>query len=212
VVVPEVTVFLGDADGAYRVGLGASLEAQGFVVCGEAATAMHSLRGCITTMPRLCVLDVNLPGGAVVAAGEIARALPSAGIVMLAAREDDGDLFGSLAAGAVGYLLKDTPPERIGAALRGVLAGEAALPRALVARLITEFRERILRRRAGMPVPLTTREWQVLELLGQGSTTTEIASQLDVAPVTVRSHVSSLMRKLAVSTREEALALYESPH
>ena len=63
-----------------------------------------------------------------------------------------------------------------------------------------------------MPVPLTTREWQVLELMGQGSTTSEIATQLDVTPVTVRSHVSSLMRKLAVTTRDEALALYGSAH
>jgi DNA-binding NarL/FixJ family response regulator len=121
-------------------------------------------------------------------------------------------LFGSLAAGAIGFLPKDIAPDRMAAALRGVLAGEAALPRTLVARLIGEFRDRLLRRRAGVAVPLTPREWQVLELMGQGSTTTEIAAQLDVTPVTVRSHVSSLMRKLAVTTREEALAFYASSY
>ena len=208
----DPTVFVADASTAFCTAVVVTLEAAGFRVCGTAQTADDALDGCVATTPHLCVLDIDLPGGGVVAAGEIAHQVPTTAIVMLAATERDADLFGSLVAGAVGYLLKDTPPDRLAAALRGVLAGEAALPRVLVARVISEFRDRILRRRAGMPVPLTTREWQVLELMGQGSTTSEIATQLDVTAVTVRSHVSSLMRKLAVSTREEALALYESPH
>ena len=206
----DATVFVADASAAFCIGVGMTLEAAGFRVCGEARTALEAVERCVATAPRICLLDVDLPGGGVVAAGEIAHRVPATAIVMLAATERDADVFGSLAAGAAGYLLKDTPPERMAAALRGVLAGEAALPRALVARLITEFRERILRRRAGMAVPLTTREMQVLELMGQGSTTSEIATQLDITPVTVRSHVSSLMRKLAVSTRGDVLALYGS--
>ena len=208
----DATVFVADADMIFSTTSAVTLAMHGFTVCGTARTAEQAIDGCVATTPRLCLLDVDLPGGGVKAAGEIAHRVPSTAIVMLATRERDADLFGSVAAGAAGYLLKDTPPDRIAAALRGVLAGEAALPRALVARLITEFRDRIIRRRAGMPVPLTAREWQVLELMGQGSTTSEIATQLDVTPVTVRSHVSSLMRKLAVTTRAEALALYGSAH
>jgi DNA-binding NarL/FixJ family response regulator len=208
----DATVFVADAHTAFCTAAAVTLEAHGFRVCGTAHTAADAVNGCLATAPTFCLVDVDLPGGGVVAAGEIAHKMPATSVVVLATTERDADLFGSLAAGAAGYLLKDIAPERMAAALRGVLVGEAALPRTLVARLIGEFRDRLLRRRAGMTVPLTPRECQVLELMGQGSTTTEIAIQLDVTPVTVRSHVSSLMRKLAVSTRKEALAFYTSSY
>jgi len=205
-------VFLADAHTTFCTAVAVTLEAHGFRVCGMAHTCVEAVELCTAMAPSLCLVDVDLPGGGVVAAGEIAHHVPATAVVMLASTERDADLFGSLAAGADGYLLKDIAPDRMVAALRGVLAGEAALSRTLVARLIDEFRDRLLRRRAGVAVPLTRREWQVLELMGQGSTTTEIATQLDVTPVTLRSHVSSLMRKLAVSTREEALAFYSSAY
>jgi DNA-binding NarL/FixJ family response regulator len=205
----DTSVFVADGHTTFRTAVAVTLEAHGFRVAGSAHTADDAVDGCILTAPRLCLVDVDLPGGGVVAAGEIAHKVPTTAVVMLATIERDADLFGSLAAGAAGYLPKDIAPECMAAALRGVLAGEAALSRALVARLITEFRERIRRRRSGLGAPLTTREWQVLELMGQGSSTIEIAAVLDVTPVTVRSHISSLMRKLAVSTREQVVALYE---
>ncbi len=97
---------------------------------------------------------------------------------MLTVSRNDSDLFDSLRAGAAGYLLKDTDPERLPDALRGVIAGEAAVPRALVARLIDEFRSRGTRRRlpliGGRGVELTSREWEVLDLMAEGLTTAQI--------------------------------------
>jgi len=98
-------------------------------------------------------------------------------------------------------------------ALRGVLDGEAALPRGLVARLIDEFRTRGKRRRLPLMrqrgVELTEREWEVLELLHDGLSTAAIAERLGISPVTVRRHVSEILKKLRVTSREEAVRLLE---
>jgi DNA-binding NarL/FixJ family response regulator len=158
------------------------------------------------------LLDVNMPGNGIAAAARIHAALPETAVVMLTVSNDNNDLFDALRAGASGYLLKDTDPARLPFALRGVLEGEAALPRALVARLIDEFRDReqrrvsLLKRRS---VELTSREWQVLELLRTGLTTGEIADQLVISRVTVRTHVSAILKKLQVGNRKAALQLFE---
>src|SRR5205823_7134079 len=108
----------------------------------------------------------------------IARELPESAVVMLTVSRTDTDLFNALRAGASGYLLKDIDPARLPLALRGVLDGEAALPRRLVALLIEEFRERKRRRRLPLvgrrSVELTDRESEVLEAMRQGPTTYEI--------------------------------------
>jgi DNA-binding NarL/FixJ family response regulator len=124
---------------------------------------------------------------------------------------DDADLFQALAAGARGYLLKDTDPDRLAHALEGVVNGEAALPRALVMRLVDEFRLRdeADSRRRGPLAQLTPREWEILELLRSGLTTNQVAAQLFVTPVTVRSHVSAILRKLRVPDRAAAISLFE---
>jgi DNA-binding NarL/FixJ family response regulator len=157
------------------------------------------------------LLDVNMPGNGIVAASLIIERLPTTAVVMLTVSERDEDLFNALRAGACGYLLKDTPATRLPTALRGVLEGEAALPRALVTRLITQFRAGGARPgfKAGrdLGVELTPREWQVLELLREELPTAEIASRLGVSPVTVRSHVTAIFKKLHVSSREEVKRL-----
>src|SRR4029453_19150290 len=145
------------------------------------------------------------------AAGDISERLPETAIVMLTVSRDDADLFDALRAGAAGYLLKDIDRRQLPADLRGVLAGEAPLPRALVTKLIEEFRERGRRRKvllAERPgVQLRQREWEILELLAEGLSTAEIASRLFIAEVTVRTHVSSILKKLRVPTREAAVEL-----
>jgi DNA-binding NarL/FixJ family response regulator len=132
---------------------------------------------------------------------------------MLTVSTDAGDLFDALRAGASGYLLKDADPTRLPHALRGVLDGEAALPRTLTARLIEEFRERGRRRRLRLgrrrTVELTPREWDVLELLNERRTTAEMADRLTISPVTVRRHVSEILHKLRVPDRAAALRLLE---
>jgi DNA-binding NarL/FixJ family response regulator len=94
-----------------------------------------------------------------------------------------------------------------------VLSGEAALPRGLVARLIEEFRTRGKRRRLPLMrqrgVELTDREWEVLELLHDGCSTAEIGTRLKISPVTVRRHVSEILKKLRVTSRAEAIRLVD---
>jgi DNA-binding NarL/FixJ family response regulator len=92
-----------------------------------------------------------------------------------------------------------------------VVNGEAALPRALVMRLVEEFRVRDESdsRRRGPLAQLTPREWEILELLRNGLTTNQVAAQLFVTPVTVRSHVSAILRKLRVPDRAAAISLFE---
>jgi DNA-binding NarL/FixJ family response regulator len=154
---------------------------------------------------------VQLTGGGNRAATEILRALPGTRVVMLSASSADVDMFEALLAGASGYLLKDSDAERLPFALRGVLRGEAALPRMLTARLIEEFRAREQRRRGlslpGRQVQLSDREWEVLDLMRDGCSTGEIAGRLAISPVTVRRHVQAVLQKLGVPGRCEALKL-----
>ena len=194
-----------------------ALEGRGFAVCAEASDGPGAVEAALRHHPAACLLDIHMPGSGIRAAAEITRHLPETAVVMLTVSRDDADLFDALRAGAAGYLLKDTDPERLPNALRGVLAGEAALPRNLVARLMEEFRARDSRRRlplvgAGPGVELTRRQWEVLDLLRQNHTTGEIATRLGIANVTVRRHVGAILRKLRVETRKDALALLDEGH
>jgi DNA-binding NarL/FixJ family response regulator len=206
-------VLIADDHPPTRAGVKAALESDGFVVCAQAADARAAIEAARSEQPDVCLLDIHMPGDGIHAAETISRELPDAAVVMLTVSRTDTDLFNALRAGASGYLLKDIDPVRLPLALRGVLEGEAALPRRLVALLIEEFRERKRRRRIPLVgrrgVELTDREWEVLELMRQGLTTEEIAAKLFISPVTVRTHVSAILKKLHVSTREAALELLE---
>lgn len=153
--------------------------------------------------PDVCLLDIRMPGGGIPAAAAIAAELPDCAIVMLTVSRSDSDLFDALRAGAVGYLLKDIDPERLPLALRGVLEGEAVLPRHLVALLVDEFRQRSrhnrlrLVRRNGDG--LTLREEDVLELMQNGLSTGEIAEHLAVPRAIVKADRAAILRKLRAS-------------
>lgn len=206
-------VLVADDHPPTRAGVRAALERDGFVVCAEAGDARSAIETARRERPDVCLLDIHMPGDGIHAAETISRELPDAAVVMLTVSRTDADLFNALRAGASGYLLKDIDPIRLPLALRGVLEGEAALPRRLVALLIEEFRERKRRRRIPLVgrrgVELTDREWEVLDLMKQGLSTEDIATRLFISPVTVRTHVSSVLRKLHVSTREAAVALLD---
>jgi DNA-binding NarL/FixJ family response regulator len=158
-----------------------------------------------------------MPGNGIRAASLIHERAPFTVIVMLTIARDDDHIFAALKAGADGYLLKETDPRRLPAALTGVLAGEAALPRALVARVIDEFRRRDGRNarirafEEETNVALTAREWDVLEQLGAGRSTAEIAELLGIAPVTVRTHVAAVLRKLHLRDREAVVRRLQGP-
>jgi DNA-binding NarL/FixJ family response regulator len=193
-------------------GLRLALERGGFNVVAACADAESAVKAARRFRPDVCLLDVQMPGRGVAAAAEIKRRVPETAVVMITVSRKDADLFAALKAGASGYLLKDIPPDALPTALRGVLAGEAALPRTLVARLISEFQRRGWGRRnltesTDGAEGLTVREWDVLELLSDELGTAEIAERLEISPGTVRTHVSMILRKLQVPTREAAVAL-----
>jgi len=209
---PEVTVVLGDHEVATRVGARAALEAQGIRVVAEADTAREVVAAAVKHKPDVCLLAVHLHGGGIPAAEAISQALPNTKIVMLTGSERDEDLFAAIRAGADGYLLKSTSARRLPEAVRGVLAGEAAIPRRLVARIIYDYRARGRRRLlhvagSGRPVELTAREFEVIMRLRNGDTTAEAARDLRISEVTVRRHVSSIEHKLGAPNRRAALAM-----
>jgi DNA-binding NarL/FixJ family response regulator len=140
----------------------------------------------------------------------VSTVLPESVVVMLTQSQDESDLFDALRAGATGYLKKDMNPDRLPHALRGVLNGEAAIPRALVARILEEFRAPAIRRlgrKTKAAALLTSREWEVMELLAEGQSTEEVARRLFLAPTTVRVHLSSVLKKLRVKDRQSAFDL-----
>jgi DNA-binding NarL/FixJ family response regulator len=213
-IAPLARILLADDHPATRTGIRVALEEGGFEVCAEAGDAEEAIQAALREEPDLCLLDVRMPaGGGIRAAAEISERVPSAAIVMLTVSLEESDLFDSLRAGADGYLLKDTDPDRLPFALQGVLDGEAALPRTLAARVIEEFRSRdgrrrlLLERRHG--AKLTAREWEGLEALRLGRSTAEMARDLHVSPVTVRRHVSGIVRKLRVRDRAAAVRLID---
>jgi DNA-binding NarL/FixJ family response regulator len=209
----DIRILLADDHVSQRSGIRAILEAAGgFDVCAEAGDAGSAVELAKQEIPDICLIDIDMPGNGISAAAEIATAVPEAAVVMLTVSRNDSDLFDALRAGADGYLLKDTSAERLPEALRGVVRGEAALPRHLVSRLIDEFQRRGRRRTIAMDrkgVRLTSREWEVLDLLCEGRSTEVIAEKLFVGAVTVRSHVSAILKKLDVPDREAAVRLFE---
>jgi DNA-binding NarL/FixJ family response regulator len=210
----RVRVLLADAHSATLTGLRMALAGGTFDVVAAVDSADAAIEAADRERPDVCVLDADMPGGAVRATGEIVRAQPGTAVVVMASGRDDETMLEVVRAGAVGYLLKDMDPERLRFALLGVTQGEAALPRLLVARLMLEFRVRESRRRLvtahGHEAELTQREWDVLTLLADDATTAEIAESLNVSAVTVRRHISGVLRKLGVNSREEAVDVMRS--
>jgi len=201
---------MADDHARMRSRVRAALEAGGCVVVGEGASAEEAVALAMTHRPDVALLDIHMPGNGITAAREITRSLPGTAVVMLTASAEDADLFDALRAGASGYLLKDTDPTLLVEELRGALAGEAAMSRRLVGRIMEEFRSpatpRFVRR-SRASAKLSAREWEVMELLGEGLSTDDVAQRLFVSPTTVRVHVSGVLRKLRVKDRESAFRL-----
>ena len=184
-----------------------------FSVCAVVADAAEAVSAAVRERPNICLLDIRMPGSGIAAAWEIAARLPRAKIVMLTVSDEDTDLFGALRAGADGYLLKTMSLHRLPATLEGVCAGEAAMPGVLVARVLERFQGREPRWRSPVTAEspeqrLTSREWEVLELLALGRSTAEIADRLVLSASAVRAHITSIVRKLQVANRAAAADLF----
>jgi RNA polymerase sigma factor (sigma-70 family) len=207
VVTEPIRVVVADDYAPMRGTVRRALESGGCVVCGEAATGPEAVALVTEQRPDVALLDIHMPGNGIAAAHEITRGVPETAVVMLTQSAEDDDLFESLRAGASGYLLKDTDPAELIAALRRVLSGEAAMPGRLMARVLNEFQapnSRRIMRRSSAAAQLSSREREVMQLLADGRSTQEVAQQLFVSPTTVRVHVSTVLRKLRVKDRDGA--------
>jgi DNA-binding NarL/FixJ family response regulator len=192
-----------------RDALAGLLAQNGFDVIAQAGSGSEAIEEARRLKPDLVLLDLSMPDmDGLTALPQLREAAPEAEVVVLTASEDEGNLLGAIRGGAAGYLLKSEPPERIVAFLRGIAKGEAALSGAVARRLLEQVREGGHR---GSVVPdavaqtLSARELEVLLLLDQHLGTDEIATRLFISEHTVRSHVKSLLGKLGVSSRREAL-------
>jgi DNA-binding NarL/FixJ family response regulator len=202
------TVVLADDHPVTRLGVRMALMRGGFEVLAEAADSDGAVEAVLRERPDICLLDFYMPGGGIEAAAILAQAAPATAIVMLTVSASPDDMLAALRSGAKGYLSKDTSPERLPAALCGVLRGEAALPRTLVGRVLHEFRHLPGPEAAPLHVDgvdLTARESEILRLLRSGLSTLQIGEMLSLSPITVRRHVSAGVAKLGVADRDAAI-------
>jgi DNA-binding NarL/FixJ family response regulator len=202
-------ILLVDDHPLTRSALAGLLTQHGFDVVGEASDGEEAIEAAGKLRPDLILLDLSMPGlDGLGALPRLRDAAPECEVVVLTASGTEENLLGAIRGGAAGYLLKSEPPERIVDFLRGVAQGEAALSGAVARRLVEQVREGG-GRSSGVPdsiaEALSARELEVLLLLDDHLATDEIAKRLFISEHTVRSHVKSLLRKLGVSSRRDAL-------
>ena len=196
-----------------RAGIRALLEANGFVVTGEAADGVTAAAAATRTRPDFCVVHGGEGREGVAALALVKTRAPATAVVLLVERADADELIDALRAGASGYILEGGGTAGIGRALQAVRRGEPAIPRELLGALADEFRARGLRRRVQVPgraaVELTRRQSEVLELLRRGLSTADIAARLQISRVTVRRHLGLAIGKLNAKDRGAAVRALE---
>jgi DNA-binding NarL/FixJ family response regulator len=188
--------------------LASLLTQHGFEIVAQASSGDEAIRQAAKQQPDLVLLDLSMPGmSGLEALPEIRRVAPGSEVVVLTASGTEENLLRAIKGGASGYLLKTESPPRIVEFLRGVINGEAALSGTIARRLLEQVRDG----RGDRAVPdeissqLSARELEVLLLLDEHLGTEEIAHRLFISEHTVRSHVKSLLHKLGVSSRRQAL-------
>jgi NarL family two-component system response regulator LiaR len=172
------------------------------VIVGEAANGAEALHLAHQLRPDVVLMDLLMPVMDGVAATEAIRhELPDVEVIALTSVLEDSAIYGAMRAGAIGYLLKDTDDEELRRAIKAAAAGQVQLSRSVAARLLREVHL------PESPEPLTARETEVLRYLALGKSNKEIATVMVITEKTVRTHVSSILGKLDMSSRTQA-ALY----
>ena len=205
-----LTALVADDDPLARRLVRDILIADGVTVMAEAEDGRQAVERTLEHEPDVVLMDVIMPQlDGIAATRRIIERRPEQVVVLLTRAGDEDLALLGLRAGAAGYLQKDMELESLPRVLRGAAAGEAAISRTMTKQLIEHLRSMPDEGRALRPVRsrLTAREWEVLDLLCDGRNTSEIADQLVLAHETVRSHVKSILRKLDVSSRREAIEL-----
>jgi DNA-binding NarL/FixJ family response regulator len=203
----RLRVLVADPDPLVRRVVRERLRTAGFVVVADTGDAREALELARHYRPDLVVMEARLPdirGCSAIRA--FADDVPQTRVVVLSADDDDELGVEVLQAGAVGYLTKDQGIEALPRVLAKVAEGEAAVPRCLAMRVLETLRSLPDRGWRPLHSQLTTREWEVVELLAEGAGTQDIAAELVLSPATVYGHVKNIMRKLDVSSRDEAVA------
>ncbi|MEV0675328.1 response regulator transcription factor [Actinosynnema sp. NPDC050436] len=212
-----IRVLIADDEALLRMAFSTVLEAQpDMAPVGEAEDGAQAVRLARELLPDIVLMDVRMPGtDGIEATRQVVRASPQTRVLILTTFDLDEYAFAGLGAGASGFLLKNTRPEELLAAIRTVAAGDAVVSPRVTRRLLEKFRPHIPDRtrtdrdeRLGR---LSAREREVLVQVGSGLSNTEIAAALHLAEATVKSHLGRILHKLELRDRIQAVVFaYES--
>ena len=211
----KTRILIVDDHALFRVGIRNILEKEDdFDVVGEADDSRSAFDRAVETSPDIVLMDLSLPPpGGIETTQRIKRELPSAGIVVLAVSEDEDALFDAIKAGAAAFILKDVGPDDLVTIIRRVAIGEYLIndkvfaKPAVASRVLKEFRELAVYGQEAAPIfaPLSPREVEILDNIAQGMTNKQVAYALSISEQTVKNHMSSILRKLSVNDRTQAV-------
>jgi len=212
----NIRVLIVDDQSLIRIGIQALLQRKPDIeVIGHASDGAEALRQVAALDPDVVLMDIRMPGmDGVEATRQLVARQARAGIIILTTFRDDANVFSALAAGARGYLLKDTDHKELAEAIRVVASGCALIHPEITAQVLREF-SRLATPAPPAPPPrsalsdarlalLTERELAILRMLGSGRTNQEISERLALSVGTVKNHISTILSKLDVRDRTQA--------
>ena len=204
-----ITILLVDDQLLFREGLRTLLSVQpDLKVVGEAGDGEEAIRLCRTLKPAVVLMDLQMPVlDGVEATRRLHHEQPDSRVIVLTTFDDDEMVFDGLRAGALGYLLKDAPSEKLAEAIRAAARGESFLQPSIAAKVVAEFARLTTKRSPpaqALIEPLSDREQEILALIATGATNREIGNQLFLAEGTVKNHVTNVLGKLGVRDRTQA--------
>ena len=204
-----IKILLVDDQPLFREGLRTLLSVQSdFEVVGEAGNGEEAISLARKLLPSVVLMDLQMPVlDGVAATRRLHQDLPDCRVIVLTTFDDDEMVFDGLRAGAIGYLLKDAPSEKLGEAIRSAARGESFLQPSVAAKVVAEF-ARLTNKPAmnsrALVEPLSDRELEILSLIADGASNREIAGTLFLAEGTVKNHVTNILGKLGVRDRTQA--------